>query len=93
MARSNRPARRERSALSYLNPLSYIVSETPFEDEDPKGPLANKSVVSIFGKPLFVPVDAAQAAAIFAPTPEPAQSRGIFSSIVDSLNPFSSKKP
>jgi len=93
MARSNRPARRERSALSYLNPLSYIVSETPFEDEDPKGPLANKSVVSIFGTPLFVTDDAAQAPDIFAPPPEPAQSRGIFSSIVDSLNPFSSKKP
>jgi len=93
MARSNRPARRERSALSYLNPLSYIVSETPFEEEDPKGPLANKSVVSIFGTPLFVTDDAAQAPDIFAPPPEPAQSRGIFSSIVDSLNPFSSKKP
>ena len=93
MARSNRPARRERSALSYLNPLSYIVSETPFEEEDPKGPLANKSVVSIFGTPLFVTDDAAEAPDIFAPPPEPAQSKGIFSSIVDSLNPFSSKKP
>lgn len=93
MARSNRPARRERSVLSYLNPLSYIVSETPFEDEDPKGPLANKSVVSIFGTPLFVTDDAAEAPDIFAPPPQPAQSKGIFSSIVDSLNPFSSKKP
>ena len=40
MARSNRPARREsRSALSYLNPLSYIVNETPFEDEDLEEPI------------------------------------------------------
>ena len=92
MVRSNRPVRKERSALSYLNPLSYIVSETPFEDEDPKGPLANKSVVSVFGSPLFVTDDAAQAPDIFAPA-DASQSKGIFSSIIDSLNPFSSKKP
>ena len=84
------PARKERSALSYLNPLSYIVSETPFEDEDPKGPLANKSVVSVFGSPLFVTDDAAQAPDIFAPA-DANQSKGIFSSIIDSINPFSSK--
>jgi peptidyl-prolyl cis-trans isomerase SurA len=96
MARSNRPARREsRSALSYLNPLSYIVNETPFEDEDPKSPLSNKSVVSIFGMPLFVTDSADDTPDIFAPPPEEkaGQSKGIFSSIVDSLNPFSSKKP
>ena len=95
MARSNRPARREsRSALSYLNPLSYIVNETPFEDEDPKSPLSNKSVVSIFGMPLFVTENADDTPDIFAPpAPEPEKSKGIFSSIVDSLNPFSSKKP
>ena len=95
MARSNRPARREpRSALSYLNPLSYIVSETPFEDEDPKSPLSNKSVVSVFGLPLFVTDKPEEAPDIFAPPPpEAGQSKGIFSSIVDSLNPFSSKKP
>jgi len=92
MVRSNRPVRKERSALSYLNPLSYIVSETPFEDEDPKGPLANKSVVSVFGSPLFVTDDAAQAPDIFAPA-DANQSKGIFSSIIDSINPFSSKKP
>jgi hypothetical protein len=39
--------------LSYLNPFSYIVKETPFEDEDPKSPLGGKSVVSVFGVPLF----------------------------------------
>jgi peptidyl-prolyl cis-trans isomerase SurA len=94
MVRSNRPARpAQRSVLSYLNPLSYIVKETPFEDEDQqKGPLANKSVVSIFGSPLFVTDNPAEAPDIFAPPAEP-QSKGIFSSIVDSLNPFSSKKP
>jgi peptidyl-prolyl cis-trans isomerase SurA len=97
MARSNRPARREpRSALSYLNPLSYIVSETPFEDQDPKSPVSNKSVVSVFGMPLFVTDNADDTPDIFAPPPpedKAGQSKGVFSSIVDSLNPFSSKKP
>ncbi len=94
MVRSNRPARpAQRSVLSYLNPLSYIVNETPFEEEDQKGPLANKSVVSVFGAPLFVTDTPAEAPDIFAPAPEAGQSKGIFSSIVDSLNPFSSKKP
>jgi parvulin-like peptidyl-prolyl isomerase len=97
MARSNRPARREpRSALSYLNPLSYIVSETPFEDQDPKSPVSNKSVVSVFGMPLFDTDNADDTPDIFAPPPpedKAGQSKGVFSSIVDSLNPFSSKKP
>ncbi|HEX6769773.1 MAG TPA: hypothetical protein VF208_10515, partial [Candidatus Binatia bacterium] len=69
------------------------VSETPFEDQDPKGPLAGKSVVSVFGMPLFVSDEADDAPDILNPKPEAAQSKGIFSSIVDSLNPFSSKKP
>lgn len=96
MARSNQPARRApRSALSYLNPLSYIVNETPFEDQDPKSPVSNKSVVSVFGMPLFVTDNADDAPDIFAPPPEEkaAQSKGIFSSIIESINPFSSKKP
>ena len=93
MARSSRPVRREqRSVLSYLNPLSYIVSETPFEEEDPKSPLANKSVVSVFGMPLFVTDNVDDAPDILTPQPEPEQSKGIFSSIVDSINPFSAKK-
>ena len=93
MARSNRPARpAQRSVLSYLNPMSYIVKETPFEEEDPKSPMANKSVVSVFGSPLFVTDNAAEAPDIFAP-PDAGQSKGVFSSILDSLNPFSSKKP
>jgi len=96
MARSNQPARRApRSALSYLNPLSYIVNETPFEDQDPKSPVSNKSVVSVFGMPLFVTDNADDAPDIFAPPPEEkaTQSKGIFSSIIESINPFSSKKP
>ncbi|MBM2803684.1 MAG: Chaperone SurA [Deltaproteobacteria bacterium] len=93
MARTNRPIRREeRSVLSYLNPFSYIVKETPFDEDDQKGPLAGKSVVSIFGVPLFTTDAAEDAPDIFAPPEAPAQ-KGVFGTIVDSLNPFSSKKP
>ncbi len=54
MARSTRLNRRqERTFLSYLNPFSYIISETPIDEEDQKGPLAGKSIVSVFGIPLF----------------------------------------
>jgi parvulin-like peptidyl-prolyl isomerase len=42
-----------RTFLSYLNPFSYIVKEVPFDDNDPKSPTAGKSVVSVFGVPLF----------------------------------------
>ena len=93
MARTNRPIRREeRTVLSYLNPFSYIVKETPFDEDDQKGPLSGKSVVSIFGVPLFTTDSVQDAPDIFAPPPEPSQ-KGILSTIVDSLNPFSSKKP
>lgn len=99
MAKSNRPARSEpRSVLSYLNPFSYIVKETPFEDDDPKSPLTGKSLVSIFGIPLFTTDSADDVPDVLAPpAPDPdppaGQSKGLFSSIIDSLNPFSSKKP
>jgi len=54
MARSTRLNRNEeRTFLSYLNPFSYIVKEIPIDEEDQKGPLANKSIVSVFGVPLF----------------------------------------
>jgi parvulin-like peptidyl-prolyl isomerase len=49
--RSKKPT--SRTFLSYLNPFSYIVKEVPFEDDDPKSPTAGKSVVSVFGVPLF----------------------------------------
>jgi parvulin-like peptidyl-prolyl isomerase len=90
MAKSTRSTRREdRSFFSYLNPLSYIVKETPFEEEtDPNSPLKGKSVVSVLGVPLFTSETVEDAPDIFAPPPkEP--SKGI----LDSLNPFSSKKP
>ena len=50
MAKSTRSKKQsERTFLSYLNPLSYIVKEIPMEDEDPKSPMAGKSIVNVFG--------------------------------------------
>jgi hypothetical protein len=48
--------------------------------------------VSIFGVPLFTTDSVEDAPDILAPPSEPSQ-KGILSTIVDSLNPFSSKKP
>ena len=94
MAKSTRSTRREdRSFFSYLNPLSYIVKETPFEEEsDPNDPLKGKSIVSVLGVPLFTTETVEETPDIFAPPPKP-QEKGVVSGILDSLNPFSSKKP
>jgi parvulin-like peptidyl-prolyl isomerase len=93
VANSNRPARREdRSMLSYLNPFSYVVKETPFEEEDPNSPLKDKSIVSVFGVPLFTTDAVEDAPDILNPPPNDS-GKGVFSTILDSLNPFSSKKP
>lgn len=90
MAKSTRSTRREdRSFFSYFNPLSYMVKETPFEEEgDPNNPLKGKSVVSVLGMPLFTTETVEETPDIFAPPPK--ESKGGF---LDSLNPFSSKKP
>jgi peptidyl-prolyl cis-trans isomerase SurA len=90
MAKSTRSTRREdRSFFSYFNPLSYMVKETPFEEEgDPNSPLKGKSVVSVLGMPLFTTETVEETPDIFAPPPK--ESKGGF---LDSLNPFSSKKP
>ena len=90
IAKSTRPARSEdRSVLSYLNPFSYIVKETPFEEDDPKNPLRGRSIVSVFGVPLFSKETVEDAPDVFAP---PQAEKGVTSKILDSLNPFS-KKP
>jgi peptidyl-prolyl cis-trans isomerase SurA len=92
VARSMRPVRQEeRSVLSYLNPFSYIVKETPFEEEDPKSPLAGKSVVSVFGVPLFTTERVDDTPDILNP-PKQDSGKGVFSTIIDSINPFSSSK-
>jgi peptidyl-prolyl cis-trans isomerase SurA len=87
MASSTRKTKQEKPGfLSYLNPFSYIVKETPIEDEN--GEETNTKIMSIFGLPLFkkdgdgeVPPDP-----LAAPEPkkEPTESKGFFSS----LNPF-----
>lgn len=94
MAKSTRSTQRQErsSVLSYLNPFSYIVKETPFEDEDPKSPVSGKSVVSVFGMPLFVTETPDDAPDILTPPP-PEPKKGVFSNIIESINPFSSKKP
>jgi parvulin-like peptidyl-prolyl isomerase len=93
VANSNRTTRRDdRSVMSYLNPFSYIVKETPFEDEDTKSPLKDKSVVSVFGVPLFTTDTVEDAPDVLSPPPSES-GKGVFSTILDSLNPFSSKKP
>ncbi|HEX9455569.1 MAG TPA: peptidylprolyl isomerase [Candidatus Binatia bacterium] len=94
MAKSTRLERRDdRTMLSYLNPFSYIVKETPFEEQDTKSPLAGKSVVSVFGVPLFTTDTVEDAPDILTPPPPPQEKKGVLSTIVDSLNPFSAKKP
>jgi peptidyl-prolyl cis-trans isomerase SurA len=102
IARSTRTNRRERTFLSYLNPLSYVTSETPLDDLDPQGPLADKNIVSVFGVPLFITERADDVPDVLNPAEnsksagtgsETNKSGGFFSSVVDTLNPFSSKKP
>jgi peptidyl-prolyl cis-trans isomerase SurA len=97
MAKSNRSLQREdRSFLSYLNPLSYIVKETPFDEEqsnDAKSPVQGKNIVSVLGVPLFTTEAVEDAPDVFAPPPEEPEKKGVVSNILNSLNPFSSKEP
>ncbi len=95
VAGSNPSARRseERTFLSYFNPFSYIVKQTPVEDIDPKSPIAGRSIVSVFGVPLGTAETPDDAPDVLNPTPAASSEKGTFSNILDSLNPFSSKKP
>jgi peptidyl-prolyl cis-trans isomerase SurA len=91
----------ERSWASYLNPLSYIVKDIDVEENDPKSPMYGKKIVSVFGVPLFTTDANEDVPDVLTPPPpekptdKPPEkpSDGFFSSIIDSLNPFSSKKP
>jgi len=93
--RSNKST--ERSWVSYLNPLSYVTKEIDVEENDPKSPMYGKKVVSVLGVPLFTSEANDDVPDVLSPPPpeKPAekQTGGFLSSIVDSLNPFSSKKP
>jgi len=100
MAQSNRSGRGEdRSFLSYFNPLSYIVKETPLDEDqnnNQKGTLQGKNIVSVFGVPLFTTDTVEDAPDVFEPPPqepEKNEKKGAVSGILDSLNPFSSKEP
>jgi hypothetical protein len=91
VAGSDRSSRRseERSFLSYFNPFSYIVKDTPVEDIDPKSPIAGRSIVSVFGVPLGTQETPDDAPDVLNPPAAKSSDTGI----LDSLNPFSSKKP
>ena len=99
---SRRSKREEGGFLSYLNPLSYIVKETPIEGDEDQGQASDRNIVSIFGIPLFTkesvddvpgdplaPVERAEKA---TPKPEQKESGGFFSSVWKTLNPFSSDR-
>jgi len=87
----------ERSWVSYLNPLSYVTKEIDVEENDPKSPMYGKKIVSVFGLPLFTSEANDDVPDVLSPPspekPAEKQSGGFFSSIIESLNPFSSKKP
>ena len=92
MAKSTRSKRQsERTFLSYLNPLSYIVKEIPIEDEDPKSPMAGKSIVNVFGVPLFAKDTPDDVPDVFAPAEKSSgggSSSGQSGGFFDALNPF-----
>jgi parvulin-like peptidyl-prolyl isomerase len=83
----------ERSWVSYLNPLSYVTKEIDVEENDPNSPMYGKNIVSVFGVPLFTSEANDTVPDVLSPPPPEKQSGGFFSSVIDSLNPFSSKKP
>jgi hypothetical protein len=101
IAKSTRTSpRQERTFMSYLNPLSYITKETPLEELDPNSPLADKNIVSVFGVPLFtservddVPDVLAEPTQKSGDASGSSKSGGFFSSVIDTLNPFSAKNP
>jgi peptidyl-prolyl cis-trans isomerase SurA len=101
VASSSRRIKNEQSGFfSYLNPFSYIFTESSAEDdeEDSEKPhLAGQSILSLFGTPLFrtystedvpddplEPLDGPKGSA-----DKPQESGGFFSSIWKTLNPFS----
>ncbi|HWP60438.1 MAG TPA: peptidylprolyl isomerase [Candidatus Acidoferrales bacterium] len=88
MASASRKSKKERSFLSYLNPLSYIARETPVEDD--QGQPTGTNVLSVFGIPLFRTADDDAPPDPFA-TPEPKKDAGESKGFFSSLNPFSSQ--
>jgi peptidyl-prolyl cis-trans isomerase SurA len=89
--RSKKPT--SRTFLSYLNPFSYIIKEVPFEDDDPKSPTAGKSVVKVFGVPLFTNDSVDEVPDVLGAPPDKSGGGGASSNqsggLLDKLNPFS----
>lgn len=90
---SKRDKNSESSFLSYLNPFSYIFTETPVDENDPLG---GQNIVSLFGVPLFTTGsadDVPELPDLSVPAggaPEPAKSEesgGFFSSIWKAITP------
>ncbi|HXV79432.1 MAG TPA: peptidylprolyl isomerase [Candidatus Binatia bacterium] len=92
MAKSSRSKKEpERTFLSYLNPFSYIIKTVPLEDEDPNSPMADKSIVKVFGLPLFATDTGSEDVPdVFAPPAdnEGGSSSGQSEGFFDTLNPF-----
>src|SRR5215510_3798892 len=93
MAKSTRSKKQaDRTFLSYLNPLSYIVKETPMDDDDPKSPMHGKSIVNVFGVPLFArDVVDDDIPDVFSPAEKSSgggSSSGQSGGFLDALNPF-----
>jgi hypothetical protein len=72
-----------------LNPLSYITSETPIDEN------SDEKIVSVFGVPLFK-TDSVDDDIVGDPLagpvstePQEKAEKGFFSSILQSINPFS----
>jgi peptidyl-prolyl cis-trans isomerase SurA len=91
MANSSRSSRREeRGLLGYLNPLSYIIKETPSDETEQKGPLAGKSIVSVFGVPLFTTDTVDDSPDVLSPPAPPTDKNSQESGggFFNRLNPF-----
>jgi peptidyl-prolyl cis-trans isomerase SurA len=88
--------KRERSWWSFLNPFK----ESEFDEEDPSSPMYGKKVVTVFGVPIGTTDAVDDVPDILSKPPDKTgakdsdsgKSGGFFSSVVDSLNPFSSSK-
>ena len=87
----SRQTQPERTFLSYFNPLSYIVKETPIDADNPQSPVAGKNVVTLFGVPVGTSESVEDAPDVLSPPPPKDSEKGAFSNILDSINPFSSK--
>ena len=93
MAQSPRLNKKQRSWWSFLSPFK----ESEFDDDDPNSPMYGKKVVTVFGVPIGTTAAVDDVPDILTtPASDKAansgKSGGFLSSVVDTLNPFSSSK-